>query len=171
VPLPEPWSFFAEPNLVYVNDGSGRFSSVNKPFAAFCDPIETSHGLAIGDIDRDGDVDFVVSNVNGPAHIYRNDAPRAGRWLSVRALDPRYHRDAIGARVTVICGAKRFVRSVVAGFSYLSSSEPVAHFGLGPIERVDAIEVRWPDGRVERFPGGEPDRAVTLVRGEGKAGS
>ena len=69
----------------------------------------------------------------------------------VRAVDPALHRDAIGAKVTVFCSDRSFFRTIPSAFSYLSSSEPVAHFGLGPVERVERIEVRWPDGLLERF--------------------
>ena len=58
---------------------------------------------------------------------------------------------------------------IIPGSSYLCSNDPRAHFGLGAAARVDAIEVRWPDGLIERFPGRDADQVVLLRKGEGKA--
>ncbi len=167
VTLAPPWSLFAEPNLFYVNDGAGRFSLIEDSVAALCGTIEISRGLAIGDIDADGDVDVLVGSIEGPARLYRNDAPRQGHWLAVRAIDPRLQRDAIGARVTVNCGDRHLLRTITGGFSYLSASEPIAHFGLGRTVKIDDIHLRWPDGLEERFMIESVDRQIRLVRGEG----
>ena len=167
---PPPWDVLAEPNLFYLNDGSGSFALAGSPCASFCDRVEITRGLVIGDIDSDGDADILVSNIRGEARLYRNDAPRQGHWLEVRAVDPRYNRAAIGARVTVHVGQRKLVRTISRGFSYLSSREPVARFGLGTAERVDRIEVRWPDGLSEVFSDVAADRAVVLTRGTGVAG-
>jgi hypothetical protein len=164
----EPWTGYAEPNLVYVNDGAGRFALAPRENAGFGRPVEVSRGATVGDLDGDGDLDVVVTNVQGPARVYRNDAPRRGRWLTVRALDPAVGRDAIGARVTVVAGDRRRVRTVTRAFSYLSSRDARSHFGLGAVERVDRIVVRWPDGAEETFAPAGLDRAVELVRGEGE---
>jgi hypothetical protein len=167
--VPEPWSFFAEPNLFYRNRGAGRFEPEPDLAAQLTRPVEVSRALAMGDIDDDGDLDVLMANAQGPARLFRNEAPRAGRWLIVRAIDPRVERYAIGAQLTVVAGPRRFVRSVTRGFSYLSSNDPRAHFGLGDATQVDRIEVRWPDGLLEVFGASAVDRVVTLLRGEGVA--
>ncbi|RME39595.1 MAG: CRTAC1 family protein, partial [Planctomycetota bacterium] len=164
---PPPWNIYAEPNLFYLNDGTGRFTEAAGSAAAFCDPIEISRGLAVGDIDDDGDPDVLITNIQGPARLYRNDAPRRGHWLTVRGVDPRRKRDALGARVIVHAGDRSFMRTIRSGFSYLSASEPRAYFGLGRAEHIEWIEVWWPDGTRERFPGGAADRFITLTHGSG----
>lgn len=169
VHLPVPWNLYAEPNLVYQNDGTGHFSVVGAPVASLCQTSEVSRGLAIGDIDSDGDIDLLISNLQGRARLYRNDTPRKGHWLGVRAVDPRLKREAIGARVTIFAGNRRLVRTINRGFSYLSSSDPLAHFGLGNSAKINHIEVRWPDGLRERFPGVSGDRNVVLLRGTGQS--
>jgi hypothetical protein len=125
-------------------------------------------GLVCADIDGDGALDLLVTNVAGPARLYRNVAPKRGHWLLVRAVDPALRRDAYGAEVTVLVGGRRLLRWINPGYSYLCSNDPRAHFGLGPAQRVDAVEVRWPDGSGERFPGQAADRVVVLHKGQGQ---
>jgi hypothetical protein len=164
-----PWNVFAEPNLVYLNEGGARFRLAGEETAAFTAPVEISRGLVAGDVDGDGDLDLLVSNMQSGPRLYRNDAPRAGAWLAVRVRDPRLSRDAVGARVTLVAGEWRRTRTVARTYSYQSSAEPVAHFGLGPVARPERIEVRWPDGLLEAFPVPGADVELMLLRGEGEA--
>ena len=107
------------------------------------------------------------SNIQSPTRVYLNEAPRRGHWLSVRAIDPRLKRHAIGARVTVLVAGSRLTRTVHRAASYLSSSDPRAHFGLGSTLGVEHIEVRWPDGLQERFSVDCVDCVVEVQRGQG----
>jgi hypothetical protein len=108
--------------------------------------------------------------VAGPARLYRNVAPDRGHWLLVRVIDPALKRDAYGAEVVVRASGRCQRRWVNPGYSYLSSNDPRAHFGLGPVTQVDAIEVVWPDGSDESFPGRAADQLIVLTKGEGKPG-
>jgi hypothetical protein len=166
VTLPAPWDKLAEPSLFYANDGTGRFAPLAAGLESLVGAIEVSRGVALGDIDSDGDPDLLVGSIQGRARLYRNDAPRRGRPLVLRAIDPRWRRDAIGARVSLVTGGGRQTRTITSGFSYLSSSPPVAYFGVPARETVERIEVRWPDGTLESFVPG-PGMALLLVRGEG----
>ncbi len=163
-----PWDLLTERNLFYLNDGTGSFKLAGAPLESFCGLIEVTRGLAVGDFDMDGDLDMLVNNIQGAARLYRNDTPRKGHWLMVDAVDPRLRREAIGARVTVVCGERRLVRTITRSSSYLSSHDPRAHFGLGVTDRVDHIEIRWPDGLTERFGENNVDRMVQLTRGTGE---
>ena len=167
VKIKPPWDEYAEPNLFQVSDGAGRFTLACEMAREFCEPLEITRGLAVGDIDSDGDIDLVISNIQGPARMYRNDAPQKGHWLIVRAVDPRLKREAIGAQVTVTCAGRKWVGTVQAGSSYLSHSDTRLHFGLGDCAAVDQIEVRWPDGLAERFDGTPADRVMEINRGTG----
>ena len=165
---PGPRNRFAEPNHVYLNDGRGRFVSGEAAFSAFASPAEVSRALALGDIDDDGDLDLLMGNIQSQARLFLNAAPRAGNWLSIRAIDPRLNRDAIGARVVVHGEDGSLVRFVSRGGSYLASNDPRVHFGLGSIGAVERVEVRWPDGAAESFPVDAVGRELTLRRGSGQ---
>ena len=158
---------YAEPNLVYLNDGSGRFRNVSATAGAICERAEVSRGLAVGDLDNDGDLDILITQIGGPARLFRNETPKRGRWLIVRAIDPAHHRDALGAVITVAAGGRTHMRVVLAGGSYASGRQPAAHFGLGDVPRIDGVVVRWPDGMSERFTGVRLDTVVELDRGTG----
>jgi enediyne biosynthesis protein E4 len=86
----------------------------------------------------------------------------------VRTIDPRFNRDAYGAELRLHAGEQWMLRIVNPGDSFQSSSDPRAHFGLGASAHYDAINVLWPDGLEEEFPGGAADRSLVLRRGEGR---
>ncbi|HLJ93097.1 MAG TPA: CRTAC1 family protein [Gemmataceae bacterium] len=165
------WGAYAERNQLFANDGAGRFHEVSPSNPAFCGTPSVARGLACGDVDGDGALDLLVTTVAGPARLYRNVAAQRGHWLLVRALDPMLKRDAYGAEVMVSYGGRRQRRWVNPGYSYLCSNDPRVHFGLGSTAHIDAIEVLWPDGREETFPGRAADQVVVLRKGEGKIGS
>ena len=166
--LAPPWDDYAEPNLLYRNVGGGRFEAANHEAGGFHLRTEISRGLAMGDLDGDGDGDLLVSNGQGRARIYRNDIPRRGGALRVEAWDPGLGRLAEGAVLIAEIGPRRLRRIQGRGHSYLSSSEPAVIFGLGEVASADRLEVRWPDGRREEFPGAAAGATVRLIRGEGR---
>jgi hypothetical protein len=162
------WRPYAERNQLFANGGRGNFRDVSDFNAPFCGTPAVSRALVSGDIDNDGALDLLVTAIAGPARLYRNVAPKRGHWLLVRAVDPALKRDAYGAEITVEAGGRRWMRWINPGSSYLCSNDPRAHFGLGAAQRVDSIQVVWPDGSEETFPGRAADQLVVLRRGEGK---
>ena len=162
------WRVYGERNQLFRNEGGGRFRDMSAQNAAFCGTAAVWRGLACGDVFNDGCLDLLVTAVAAPARLYRNVAPKGGHWLTVRALDPALHRDAYGAEITVRAGKRHWLRWANPGYSYLCSNDPRAHFGLGPAERVDGIDVVWPDGSAETFPGCAADRALVLRKGDGE---
>jgi hypothetical protein len=161
------WGPYAERNQLFVNDGTGRFRDVSPRETALCGPPGVYRGLACGDIDNDGALDLLVTEVGGPVRLFRNVAPQRGHWLLVRAVDPTLRRDAYGAEVLVRAGGHCWRRQINPGSSYQCSNDPRAHFGLGPAEQVEAIEVIWPDGVQESFPGRAADQIIVLRKGDG----
>jgi enediyne biosynthesis protein E4 len=162
------WRQYAEPNQLFLGDGSGKFTDVSPTESSFCHPVEITRALAIADLDADGDLDIVVANCRGRARIHENIAPKSGHWLVVRAVDKKLQRDVYGAVIVIRTGERVHRRVIGPANSYLTSSMIAAHFGLGAATLIDRIEVRWPGGEVEWFGSGPLDRAITLTRGQGE---
>ena len=163
------WAVYYDRNQMFVNDGKGSFRDISEDNPPLCGTGRVGRGLAVADLNNDGALDLVVTNVASRARVYRNVAPKRGHWLLVKAVDPALHRDAYGAEVTVRAGGRSWMRWINPGYSYACSNDPRAHFGLGEAEKIDVIEVVWPDGSEETFPGMTADRLVVLRKGEGTA--
>jgi enediyne biosynthesis protein E4 len=164
------WEPYAERNQLFAGDGTGKFRDLSPGNQPFCGHWNVGRGLACADFDQNGAPGLLVTTSGGRARLFRNVVPNRGHWLKVRAWDPKLQRDAYGAEVRVRAGTRTWLRLVNPAQSYLSSSSPLALFGLGTIDRVDAIEVTWPDGSPpEQFSGGAVDRMLVLRKGEGKA--
>ena len=141
---------YAQRDLVLLGDGRGRFRELRCP-ALEADP-QVGRGLAAADFDRDGDPDLAVSNNDGPLQLLASDLPGlAGGGIGVRLAGAGANREAVGAVVTLVTSAGRRSRWVVAGDSYQSSSDRAVLFALPEEERVEALEIRWPSGRVRRI--------------------
>ncbi len=176
------WNFYAEPNLLFQNNGQRsaiggqerketlsavHFTDVSSRAPDFTGRVEVSRGMAFGDVDRDGDIDMVVSGLDNRLRFFRNDAPSSQHnWLSVQAITQG--RDALGAQVTLRTDSGALTGYVLSGTSYLSSSEPSVHFGLGSIGTIQSIEVHWQDGTREKFPGTSTNRRVKVYQGKGE---
>lgn len=162
------WRPYAELASLLRNDSAGQFQPVPPTQDALAAFSGVARGLATGDIDNDGDVDLLVTALDQPVRLFRNRGRDAGHWLLVRVLDPTVgDRDAVGAEVTVIVGGAGLRRWLSGGGSYLCASDPRLHFGLGTAQQIEAIEVVWPDGVRELFPGGGVDQLRVLQRGQG----
>jgi hypothetical protein len=108
--------------------------------------IERSHrGVAVGDFDDDGRLDLLITALDAPPELLRNEGP-AGSWLRVVCQDPGGTAIPIGTKVSVTARGRTQTRDLASGDSYLSSHDPRLHFGLGTAEVVDEVLVRWPDG-------------------------
>ena len=151
-----------------------RFSDV--AMATGADDIRDARGMATADFDNDGDLDIVVNNNPGDsghdelsrATLLRNNVGATRGWLAVelRGDGKRSNRDAVGAQVALEVGGEKQLRLLGAGSGFASQHSARLYFGMGTSERADAIVVRWPDGRAERFEnvGGQPITARSLVR-------
>jgi enediyne biosynthesis protein E4 len=162
------WETYAERNQLFANDGRGKFRDVSPANPAFCGRWNVARGLAYADFDDDGAPDLLVTPIGGHARLFRNVSPNRGHWLKVRAFDPNRHRDTYGAEVRVRSGQREWLRLINPAQSYLSSSSPLAFFGLGATSQFDAIRVSWPDGCQEEFSGGGVDRSIVLHKGKGR---
>jgi enediyne biosynthesis protein E4 len=162
---PQYWDPYMEPGLLFENFGNARFKNIRS--TSFTSVLENARGLAFGDIDNDGDIDFLINNCGGAARLLRNDFAPKGHWLIIRAFDPALNRDSYGAKISISAAGKNFTRWVSPAYSYLSSNDPRVHFGLGSATSAD-IQVVWPDGKTESFGSVKGDQILTLRKGSGR---
>jgi enediyne biosynthesis protein E4 len=152
------------------NKGDGTFADVSRESGKYFFEKYVGRGAAWGDLDNDGDIDLVLNNLNDDARILRNDGGNRNGWLTV---EPRLRfatgeRAAIGARVVVTTGKLKQVEDVNPVRGYLSQGDHRLHFGLKDAEQAD-VEIRWPDGKVERFEGVRANQIVRYTHPAGGA--
>ena len=157
---------FAEPNVLYRGGADGRFVEV-LPVGGTGPPlIHTSRGLAIGDVDDDGGLDLLVVNRDAAPYLLMNRVPNRGNWVRFR-VRLASGRAAHGAMVSAAVGGRRLTRAVQPEGSYLASSDPRVHFGLGAETEVRDVKVRWPNGTVAAFGNFAEGVIVDLREGDG----
>ena len=171
-------STFQEPRVLYHNNGNGTFTDISADAGPGITAMNSSRGLAIGDLWNDGRLSAVISNMNGPPSLLVNDARNANHWIAFRLVGTpiplvpqlgahRSSRDAIGGRITMKAGSRLFVDEVRSGSSYDSNNDMRVHFGLGSATKLDSVEVRWPSGLIEQFDKLAVDKIHTLKEGFG----
>ena len=144
IALIDPVGTYAQLNQIYWNNQKTSFV-----ISRISGLPKVSRGTAFGDIDNDGDVDIVVSNLKDVPTVHRNDGGNVGNWISIKLIGTHCARDAIGARVTITAGELIQIRDVKSGSGYLSQNDLRLHFGLGNVETIDTISVRWICGHVD----------------------
>ena len=120
-------------------------------------------GGAYVDIDADGDLDLVMTTLDGPAVLLRNDGANANRWLRVQATGSTSNRSGIGAVVRVTSPSGTQTQVVRSGSSYASQSELVLTFGLGSDATATKVEVTWPSGKTKTVSGIAANQRITIV--------
>jgi hypothetical protein len=142
---------YAQAPQLFVNRGGGAFRDASGLVGPAFPQPRVGRGLACGDFDRDGDVDLLMTTNNGPAVLFRTEAPAGHRSLRLTLQGTKSNRDAIGAQVRVFHGGESQSRLVQSGSSYLSQSELPVTFGLARRDRVDRVVITWPSGRADEF--------------------
>jgi hypothetical protein len=159
---------YEQRKIVYRNSG-GHFDDVSEALGVPATTPRAGRGTAFGDIDNDGTVDVAINNVHETPDLFLTQAPAANRWLLVALVGKESNRSAIGARVTITAGGVTQVQEVRGGGSYLSQNDLRVHFGLAAAARVDSLQVRWPNGREERWTNVDSNQILTLTEGTGTA--
>jgi hypothetical protein len=147
-PLHEPNAM--QPQLLH-NDGSGRFDDVSAPSGTYFSGRWLGRGVAGGDYDNDGDLDILVTHLDRPVALLRNDTPSPGHWIGVE-LRTRSRISPVGATVTVLMGQHQRKAHVTAGGTYYSWSDERQLFGLGERSGRVKIQIQWPNGTVQTTP-------------------
>ena len=159
----------AEPNLLLVNSGAGKFTGATSGAEAILSPIMVDRSVLAGDLDGDGDIDLVFTRNDGPAQVLRNDARREGTWIMVDPRETSSSATALGAVITMESGEHRAWRESRASDGYQSSRDPRVHFGLPGSPGSADVVIRWQGGLAERFRGCASGRVHRLLKGTGTA--
>ncbi len=158
---------YAQPPQLFINDGKGKFREAGEEAGGGFSLPKVGRGLAVGDFDRDGDQDILMTTNNGPAYLFRNDQTAGNRSIRFRLIGTKSNRDAIGARVKLFSGGVMQTRMVRSGSSYLSQSEMPATFGLGKRDKIESVVIDWPSGRSEEYKNLASGRAYEVIEGKG----
>lgn len=137
---------YRQKNQLLLNLGS-RFRDVSDRAGGGLQLARVSRGLAVGDLDNDGDLDIVVNNIDDTPILLENRQATRHHWLAVQPVSATGNRFAIGAKITVSGGGLKQVREVRSGGSFLSQNDLRAYFGLGDYAGPVDVEVRMPGGR------------------------
>lgn len=156
---------YRQKSQLFLNKGDGTFEEADQPPGNPLAQQMVARGAAYADFDRDGDLDLLIVENGGPAHLWQNDLNGGGAFLRVHLEGRQSNRDGIGTRVVVHAGGQRMERRIRTGSSYLSQSEKTTTFGLGNAARVDSLLIYWPSGQIDRFLDIDANRELRLVEG------
>ena len=158
---------YRQPPLLFRNVGKGRFVPVPPAgMGQLAQPL-VARGAAHGDLDRDGDLDVVVTTNHGPAKLFRNEGGNRNRWLRIKTVGAKSNRDGIGAVVKVTSASGRQWGQVRSGSSYCSQSALALTFGLGKDPGATAIEIDWPSGAKQKLGAVPANQILVIEEGKG----
>jgi enediyne biosynthesis protein E4 len=159
------WPSLAEKNLAFKNQGNLSFKEVGADWGL--DQKGVSFGAAFGDLDGDGDLDLIFINYQDNPTVCRNDSI-AGQSIEIGLQGTISNRFGVGAVVRIETLASPQIRQLVLSRGYMSTSEPLLHFGLGEEQLVKTLTVTWPSGRVQSFMDLPSGRRYTITEPDGK---
>ena len=142
---------YRQRNFIFRNLRDGRFQEVTQEAGPGLAEVRNSRGLAAGDLNNDGHMDLLISNLDEAPSLLLNVGGTSGNWILLKLKGKRSNRSAIGARVFVRTGSLNQTREVQSGGSYQSQNDLRLHFGLGSYEVIDQILIRWPSGREQEL--------------------
>ena len=152
-------------NILLLNSGDGRFVDVSDRCGDGLEPVESSRGIGVDDLDNDGDSDVVILNSGAGATILRNDTENLNHWVQVELRGTPANCDGVGSHVRVTAGGRTQLDEVHSGRGYQSHHGMRLHFGLGDCDRVERIEVRWLGGGTQVIEDVGADQLLVVVEG------
>lgn len=160
---------YAEPPLLFRNQGNGRFGDVASRMGPALQKAVVGRGAAYADVDNDGDLDLLLTANNGPARLLRNDNGNQNDMLRIKVIGSRSNRDGIGTKITLTAGNVHQFAMVKSGSSYLSQSELPITFGLGKPDQARTVNLKliWPSGKKESISNIRPNQFLTIEEGKG----
>lgn len=158
---------YREPKLLFLNQRNGRFRDISRLAGPAIETLQVSRGLAVGDLFNDGRLELVVENLQGEPVILRPEGGPQNHWIGLQLQGKKSNRLALNARAKIVAGGLIQTGTVLSGGSYLSQNDLRLHFGLGSYDRVDRLEILWPNGGTETLTGLRADRFYCVEEGEG----
>jgi len=164
---------YAQRKLLYRNLRNGRFEEVTDMAGPGITTPVAARGCAFGDFDNDGDMDVIVNTVNGLPQLLRCDSTNGNNWIKVKTIGVKSNRSGIGARVTCVTTVAgetkphRQIDEVRSGGGYFSQNDLRVHFGLGKVQDVAVLEIRWPSGQVDTIKDVPVNQVVYVKEGTG----
>jgi hypothetical protein len=158
---------YREPKWLRMNQGDGTFCDATNQAGAALTEKHVSRGLAVADLFNDGNVDIVVSDLNGGPMVLRNRGVVGRHWVSFELAGTRSNRAAIGAKLRLYAGGMVQTGLVQSGGSYISQNDLRVHFGLGAATKIEKVEVIWPSGKVDVLKNLAADQFYGVLEGEG----
>lgn len=156
---------YLQRSQLFINRGSGVFEDVSEEMGGVLTVPLAGRGAAYADYDLDGDLDILVTEADGPAHLWRNDL-QEGNALRITLRGRESNFDGIGTKLHAYVNGERIVRWVRVGGSYLSHSEYPATIGLGEATSVDSLQVFWISGRKDQYKNIPANRHIYITEGE-----
>ena len=154
---------FALPNQVFRNKGNLTFEDASSKAGTSFSVPAPHRGAAFGDLNNDGKIDVVVTVLNGPPEIWMNRSSNRNHWIILKLIGVKSNRDGLGTKVKVTTSLGIQYNHATTAVSYNSSSDKRVHFGLGPADVVDAIELTWPSGIKQILKNVKADQILSVT--------
>jgi enediyne biosynthesis protein E4 len=158
---------FRQPLLLHRNLGNGKFEDISEVSGLRKLPMFSGRGAAFGDLNNDGLIDAVITNLGEKPTVLLNTSQSSNQKLIVKLIENGKNIDAIGSRVTLKTDKRTVFQEVQAGASYISQNDFRLHFGLSSNEKIVSADVRWSNGKTEIVSGLQLNKLVTITEGKG----
>ena len=156
----------AQPNQVFINQGNGTFIDKTTKIGGDLLKPAVSRGVAFGDMDNDGDIDFIVSNNNDKAELLLNEGAPKNNWIGFELEGRSCNRQAIGSKIIITTDSGNQTAYVNPAGSYLTSNDKRVLFGIDQDKLIITLEIEWPGSNKETFNNLTPNFYYKIIQGE-----
>ncbi len=154
---------YEEPPMIFRNVGGKRYKLATRDVGPYFEGRWVGRGAAFGDLDDDGDIDIVINHKDGAPALLRNDSKNANHWIRFKLRGTKSNRDAIGAKLEIKAGDRTIYRQRKGGYSMQGTNDPRVLVGLGAVDAVAKVVIRWPSGAVSTLENLKVDQTLDVV--------